>query len=298
MSQKQNSNFILFESGLNKPLTPEFITELKERVKNGAREISLSDDNEVPYKYSIDDLSQIEELEILRLCDYKLKINKFPPNLKELYTGHCFHQSIGTADTVILPDSIEKLVFGFRFNSKIDIFPKNLKHLEFGKKYNYPLNNLPEGLEKLYLTGDFNQYLDSLPSSLKIISMFGLYSCEFNHPIDNLPDGLEELYLNGSFNQSIDLLPSNLKMLYLNKNFDLPINNLPNRLDTLVFQRHGKFNLPLTNIPDSIETLKLPESYSQEIKKLPKNLKRIELSKKYGFLNYFEKHTDIDVFLY
>lgn len=259
------------------PLKKEHLIEARKLIKSGHIELILSDNDGVGYKHSIDILANLKGLKILHLFQYRYPIKRLPPNLIELYTGNCFNQLIGT-NGLILPNSIEKLVFGFSFNQPIDIYPPNLKILEFGSRFNQTVDNLPDGLIKLNLTGCFNQSLDNLPRTLKVLSLFGIYPSHFNQSVDNLPSDLEELYFSGEFNKSIDFLPSTLKIIYLSSFFNQKINNLPNGLIKLFFPKNGDFNESIDFLPDTIETLYLPNKYSQNIEKLPMNLRELYIN--------------------
>lgn len=281
----ENKCCIYFNDDFNEPLNENHIEELKKLIKEGNKELILPDRERDSYKHSIDLLSELDELEVLNLNAYKEKVNKLPPNLKEFYGGTGFNQKIGNSG-LILPDSIEKLVFGFRFNNIIEKYPINLKSLELGKRFNQPVDNLPEGLEVLYISGDFNQPLDKLPKSLKFLSMYGMYGCKFNYTLDNLPDGLMELYLTGDFNHPLDYLPSSLKNLYINSFYTHSLNNLPYGLININLPH--SFNETIDYLPDTLEKIILPEGYKQEINKLPKNLKNMVISIKYPLLKKFK----------
>lgn len=262
-----SNKIICFKEGFNKNLTKRHVDKLKKLISKGYNELHIKDEDGERYEHSINLIMDVPGIEILHLCDYHLPITKLPPNLKEFYSGNFFHQKI----EFNFPDSIKKLVFGFRFNQSIENYPKNLKQLEFSAKFNKPIDNLPIGLESLYINGNFNQTIDNLPSTLKKISFFGIYPSQFNQPIDNLPVGLEELYLFWDFNQPIDMLPANLQIIYLSSSFNQPLNNLPSNLKKIVFPAGGKFNHKIDNFPDSIEEIELPNEYDQDIKKYPKN---------------------------
>ncbi len=261
----------------NQKISSKDIKQINNFLDQGMNELHLSR----YFKYDINELENLDKLEILHLCGYSQKISKLPRNLKEFYCGEVFNQNINEN---FFPNSLEKIVFSYCFNSTIEKYPDNLKHLEFGKSFNKPINNLPDKLEELYLFGDFNQTLDNLPSNLKIISLFGLNSCKFNHPINNLPLNLQELFLSGEFNQSIDFLPINLKTLYINSSFNHTIDNLPIGLHKIFFSNYSNFNNRIDNLPDTIEEIVLPDKYDIMINKLPRNLKKIKINKNYPYM--------------
>lgn len=287
-SFKIESNIIKFDKNFKGFFTRKIIKQLEKHIANGKKEILIINPIGESYNYKIEDLC-LKGIENLQLTNYYKKISAFPPNLKELNTGDCFDQPIGTGE-LILPDSIENLVFGFSFNNKIEKYPANLKNLEFGKKFNQELINLPNELTNLYVGTDFDQSLDSLPNSLKLLSFMGPGGAVYDKQLDNLPTGLEVLILSGRFNQTIDLLPANLKTLYLNILFNKPINNLPSNLKQIFFPKKSKFNQSIDNIPDSVIEITLPEKYEIEIKKLPANLKKILIDKEYIHLTSFNEN--------
>jgi len=268
---------ICFKEGFNKNLTTKDIIQINKLISKGHRELHIKEENGERYEKPINLIMDLPGLEILHLFDYNLPITNLPPNLKEFYSGNFFHQKIN----FVFPESIEKLVFGLRFNEVIENYPKNLKYLEFSAKFNHPINNLPSGLEELYLNGKFNQPLDNLPSTLKKLSFFGIYQSEFNQTIDDLPSGLQELYLFCEFNKPLDVLPSNLQMLYLSSSFNHPLNNLPTNLKQIVFPSNSNFSFPIDNFPDSLDEIKIPKDYSIDIqnkvvkKKVKRNYKKI-----------------------
>ena len=280
-------SFLIFQNKLffnfNEPLTQNHIDELRELLNQTQYEIFVGDEEGNRFDHPIELLSKVENIEILHLQDYRIKINKLPPNLKEFYSGNCFNKDI------IFPDSVEKIVFGIFFNKYIRKYPKNLKSIEFGKKFNQNIDNLPNSLEYLYLCGDFNQSIDNLPSSLKKISFFNIFYSFFNKPVDNLPSNLEEIYFFGDFNQPIDNLPSSLKILFLNGHFFQSIDNLPTNLIKIIFSKSGIFNYSINNLPNSVEEIILPNIYSLPIEKIPDKLQNIEVLKKYPYINDLKK---------
>lgn len=277
MAFRVDKHDIYFNDNFEGPLEKDDVDNLKILLsENGLKSLIMSNDS--IFKGSIDILSDVDELEVIRLSNhYRKKIGKLPRNLREFHSGDVFNQLI------IFPDSVEIIVFGFSFNTYLEKYPENLKQIEFGKKFNKPLDNLPENLETLYLTGDFSQRLDNLPRNLKKISLMGIYECLFNHPIENLPSGLKEIYFSGYFNQSIDMLPESLEIIYFNAKFDKSIDNLPRNLKKISFMSYSKFNRNIDNLPDSIEEIKLPQKYDIEIKKLPSSLVILEINKTYPF---------------
>lgn len=274
----KEDNIVILDPDFDDPITEKEIEELLSiKEKFG---LIIQDNDNVGYKHPIDILANVPNISILKLINYKQKISKFPPNLIELETGDCFNQDIGEE----LPETLEKLTLGFLFNSKIHKYPPHLKLIAFGAKFNQPIDDLPPYLEKLYLCGDFCQRIDNLPDSLKFISMVSQYSCKFNLEIKSLPQSLEELYLPSYFNQSVDFLPPRLKILFLSKNFNKSLFNLPDGLIKLALPKGGFFNESINSIPDTIEELRINESYAKDIKKLPSNLVSLQIHQDYEYI--------------
>eukprot|EP01132_Coremiostelium_polycephalum_P001446 gene1446-1823_t len=128
----------------------------------------------------------------------------------------------------LLPDTIEKLEFGFGFNSPIhslpsglkaikfndmfnqklkqDIFPRSIKIIEFGTFFNQPLSKgvFPDGVTYIRFGNSFHSHIEAgvFPRSLRKV-VFGNH---FNQKLSYLfySDGnLEELELGEMFNQYI-----------------------------------------------------------------------------------------------
>ena len=97
----------------------------------------------------------------------------------------------------VLPDGLESIQFGFRFNQPIgiDVLPTKLKSIRFGDFFNQPItkNVLPQGLQSI---------------------IFGYY---FNQPLkkDVLPSGLQEIQINDKFTHSIKNIPASTKLIIL-----------------------------------------------------------------------------------
>ena len=119
----------------------------------------------------------------------------------------------------------------------------------------------------------FNQEIDNLPSSIINLTL----DYKFNQPIDNLPSSIQNLTLGYCFNQEINDLPSSLINLTLGSNFNQKIDNLPSSLINLTLGE--KFNRKINNLPQSICKIKFETHYyNRKIKKLPSNLKTIDIS--------------------
>jgi hypothetical protein len=85
--------------------------------------------------------------------------------------------------------------------------------------------------------------------------------------IDNLHDGIQEL-----------------EFIEVN---NLELSNLPNGIKKITFNEYCQFNKELNCLPKSIEFIKLNKSYDKKISNIPTNLKILECSKNYKFINDF-----------
>ena len=72
--------------------------------------------------------------------------------------------------------------------------------------------------------------------------------------------------------------------------FDKPVNNLPNSIIHLTFEKLSKYNNELNCLPNFVEQIELPVGYSKQIKKFPIQLKKIICSKNYKFLEDFKNY--------
>lgn len=158
----------------------------------------------------------------------------------------------------------KKLILGDLFNQSIDFLPLGITHLQLGRKFNKPINNFPRSL--LYLT----------------IASNHISYCDFNQSLDYLPESLEYL------------------IIKLNKNLNIPINNLPGGLKYLHFMCKT-FNYPINNLPIGLETLIICKFDFTNTHYLPPFLKKIiitdKLSEKDKTIlkqNLIEKYPDIN----
>jgi hypothetical protein len=148
---------------------------------------------------------------------------------------------------------------GSRFNQNLDNLPHSIKNLTFGDSFNQPLDNLPSSIINLTFGSNFNQRLDNLPSGIINLTL----GSSFNQCLDNLPSGIINLTLGSSFNQCLDNLPSGIINLTLGDGFNQCLDNLPSSINKITFRI-------LWN--DFTE-------FRKEIKKIPKNLTLVDISK-------------------
>lgn len=195
----------------------------------------------------------------------------FPDSIKILRFGQCFNQPLSrnlykTKNVVQrLPSFLIDLEFGHCFDQQIcsyveNILPESLKSLRLGNYFNKPVC--------CQIEGHFNcDCLFKLPKELRFLELGN----EFNQPINNLPN-LRTLIIGADFDHQISCNCEGY--CYCQK-------RLPKTLITLLFSTYSKFNKKINNLPDTIEILKIGKYFSQDIRKLPYNLSKIILHKKF-----------------
>ncbi len=241
-----------------------------------------------------------------------------PPNLKHLKFGHCFNQSLEICDTLEtlefgngynkdlpkLGNGLKSLKFGSGYKGliKVDVLPESLEELVFYGGFDQNLEQ-PIPKEKCYET---QEYKCVLPSNLKKL-VFGKFdriikkgnlqntlthlelSPVFNQKLEPgiIPENVEYLSMGDCFNQIIEVgvIPKKVKTLIFGNAFNQKLDKgaLPDSLVELTFG--AKFNQPLEEliIPDSIERLTFNGAFNKELKKLPNNLKHLQLSWRYNY---------------
>jgi hypothetical protein len=83
-----------------------------------------------------------------------------------------------------------------------------------------------------------------IPSNIKVLKL----NCNNVHITNNLPNGIE--------------------VLYLDKWFNLELNDLPSSIKIISFEPNSRYDKELNNLPKSLEKLYLPEKYDKEIKNI------------------------------
>ncbi len=222
-----------------------------------------------------------DDLEHLSLPDeFNCELKKLPSNLKILKLGNKFNKPIDLIQKLnsFGKESLEMIVFSeySKFSQPIVRLSSNLKVLIFGDEFSQELNCLPIGLKVLRLGKKFNYPLDNLPCSLDELV---IGSSLFNHPINNLPDGLTKLYFKNDceFNYPLEKLPENLQHLKLNSKYSYDLDNLPNKLKSMVISDCGVICRGLNNK----HHLKIFYSYNKQIAKSINKLEYLVLEKKY-----------------
>ena len=181
---------------------------------------------------------------------------------------------------------------------------KKYDSVQFYGIFNSSIDNLSkwDNLNEISFIGNFNKSLDNLPKSVKQISFS---KSSFNKPLDNLPSGLLELGFieHCAFNQPLNLLPNTLKVLSLDNNYLLPLNNLPISITFLKVSVKLKIDISILpnlkylviddydedtsynldgKLPDSIEYVRVLSTLIKNIKLIPKKLKYIYCDNCYG----------------
>ncbi len=261
------------------------------------------------------DFSSLINLYSLSVFCSMIKINKFPPNLKE-FSSYDYDFPIDNLpknlnwlecpiieNNVILPSKISHLQITAKCEHPIDILPKTLTHLEwiwdfdedFESKY---LPQLPESLHTLKLVNSSDSDFKPIyPSNLR-----RLIFEDFSHSIVNLPTKLKELSItcSGSNKYLSDepiMLPNKLKTLMITDgqativNLPLTLTNidigsgikflseefiLPPKLKNLSIKSYDLVSSSIT-IPHTLKYLSVHHSDSNDYRKLPSSVKHLTL---------------------
>jgi hypothetical protein len=191
------------------------------------------------------------DYEDLNIC--LITNNKWQNKYNYEWIGSKFNQSLSN-----LPYRIRDLTLGSEFNKPLDNLPSSITNLTLGFTFNRCLDNLPHGIINLTLGTDFNQSIDNLPSSIENLTL----GTDFNQSIDNLPSSIKNLTLGTYFNQCLDNLPHSIRNLTLGTYFNQCLDNLPNNLCKITFKTYNDLDI----------------KFNKNIKKIPQNLKTIDLS--------------------
>eukprot|EP01133_Synstelium_polycarpum_P020056 gene20056-24053_t len=159
-----------------------------------------------------------------------------PPTLVYLKVGDLFNQDIveGRFSGCI---ALRHLILGYEFDRRIlpGGLPETLEELELGFRYNRPLGQALSTLKSLrYLSfgGMYDHQIQSqeLPASLGYLK----FGSQFNRPIRpyTLPPKLKTLVFGFNFNQPLynccpSIIPESVTRLSLGRYFDKHLDNLP-----------------------------------------------------------------------
>jgi len=231
-------------------------------VPDSPSKIYVYSDKECEENYDVIFNKIDDELELVLPDDFNQTLTEksFVTDVCSLVFGRFFNQTIKKNT---LPKNLKYLVFGDNYDKMLetDVLPQTLISLTFGKNYNIELtpNVLPNSLLYLKLGEKYNKELGEnvLPKSL-IVLEFDKYSC-FNKNIKKyvLPDSIKKIIFGDTYNQELkeNRLPSNLKYLDLGKRYDYFLK--PNVLPTsLKYIEIGFYYVsPLQNLPNSVEVV-------------------------------------------
>lgn len=191
----------------------------------------------------------------------------WPPNLRKLVLGYGFKKSITGA---VWPCSLRDLSLG-GFNESIDsvVWPPSLEKVTFGKDFNQPITRAvwPAGLQELIFGASFYQTVHGVawPISLRKLT-FGI---SFNKPVacSGLPVSLQELNFGQGFNESLDGAASlvSLRKLTFGNGNNQQVYPLPESLRELTMW--SCFNKPLDErlLPRSLVKLTLGPAFNQHV---------------------------------
>lgn len=168
------------------------------------------------------------------------------------------------------------------FDKKIENLPHEITHMILGYTFNQPMN-LPPELTRLTLGYNFSQPVN-LPNNLTHLTL----GYKFSQPV-NLPNITYLKIPSNNAHNIIDFLQNSLEELILSCVFNLQMNNLPNGLKKLIFEKEN-YEHELNSLPNSLEYIKLPLKYKQNLN-FPKNLNTIECAKYYPFIENLKKHN-------
>lgn len=134
-------------------------------------------------------------------CILNLQCRKFPEILLRQNVAEVI---ITGAALGKLPESIRRLETQ-NYKGKMPTLPQNLEALYTGNKFNEPLLNLPRNLRELYLGDQFMQDV-ILPANIKII----YFPLRYDRKVQ-LPDSIERIRLGYHLQHPIDTIPKSLK---------------------------------------------------------------------------------------
>jgi hypothetical protein len=211
-------------------------------------------------------------LYFLEILSSNIKINNFPPNLKQFYV-YDYNFTIEN-----LPKNITHLKCPIIENNTI--LPEKLVHLGCDIKCEHPFGFLPKKLQLLEWTWDFDvefeyKFLPQLPNSLHSLKLINSFEFDYklvypsklrklifedsNHNLINLPDSLRELSI--TYSDSRDfisihpiILPEKLKELFIDKD-NVEIVNFPSTLINIHIGTNNKILSPEFIFPSKLKYL-------------------------------------------
>jgi hypothetical protein len=133
--------------------------------------------------------------------------------------------------------------------------------------FNEPLakNQIPIDTKQIIFNDCFNQALlpNIIPRSVQSI----IFGNKFNQILDktNIPDSVIYISLGYDFCHSLAELPKSVKILRFNRLYYSVINNLPNTIRFITFDR---INCPVSNLPILLEKITLNYVFLEELPNL------------------------------
>ena len=151
---------------------------------------------------------------------------------------------------------------------------------------NYDINkniysNPIEILEDKLIFNDF--FNEPLYPFIKILILKDIivFGSEFNQNLSMLPSNVSKIYLGRNFQKSIIDIPSSVKsIIFANDNLFIgSLDYLHNDLEELVIGDH--YNIPINKLPYNLKTLVLGRNFDTKIYCFNQNLKYLDIGKSY-----------------
>ena len=142
-----------------------------------------------------------------------------------------------------------------------------VKTVIFGDDFNLPIgcdcdgmcecvSTFPPNTEYIKFGKNFNQNICKLSKLEKLETL--VLGENYTLPITQLPSSLKVISVGKNYNHPLDNLP-NIEILILGISFDMPLDMLPNSLKTLMI-KNPKYSHDLMNIPVSVSEIAIRRS--------------------------------------
>ncbi len=107
----------------------------------------------------------------------------------------------------------------------------------------------------------------------------------------------DTIVFGSEFNQNLSMLPTNIIKIYLGKNFQKSLIDIPSSIKSIIFADDSLFIGSFDYLHNDLEELVIGDNYNLTINKLPNNLKILVLGKKFEskILNYPPKLKYLDI---
>lgn len=243
------------------------------------------------YNVSLNKFIYLKNLKIGNLYDSSLELLKLPLSIEKLIIGNMFNQSINELSKL---KKLKVLKLGHSFNYSINELPNTVEVLSLGIRFNNNIYKWPLSLKKINILCDID--INILPITLTYLScVSNNYNINFSHLINlktlkltntfnsnitSFPKSLTLLEFGNDFNKLCDfkIFPKSLTKLKFGYNFNKSLNNISmlSNLKELTFI--GMFNKPLNNLPTSLIKLNILSKYHRNIKEISHltNLKKLK----------------------